>query len=95
MRKIEFTPSTSIQDKKPDNKTKSLTPISQEENLEILNSKFQEKLFYSIKEVSLLLNTSYDFVAEKIRKEKIHSTKFGDRPMVHAKELARLMTEGI
>ncbi len=66
-----------------------------EENLYLLLTMNGNKIFFSIKEVSENLNTSYDFVAERIRNNNIKSVKFGDRPMVNVKELVRIMTEGI
>ncbi len=65
------------------------------ENYDLLIQRNGDKILFSIREVSENLNISYDFVAENIRKGKIKSIKFGDRPMVNVKEHVRIMSEGI
>ena len=66
-----------------------------QENLEILSKHNQSKINYSIKEVSAIINLSYDFIRERIKSGAIASIKFGDRFMIHVNEVARILTEGI
>lgn len=64
-------------------------------NLEMLQKLHKDKVNYSIEETAKKLNVSYEFTREAIKKGKINSKLFGDRPMVNVHELARILTEGI
>jgi excisionase family DNA binding protein len=62
---------------------------------DILNERFPNKLHFSISEVAIVLNLSYDFVREKIASGCISANKFGDRYMINVFELGRILTEGV
>lgn len=64
-------------------------------NLELLQKLNDGKINYSVRETAHTLNLSYEFTREAIKKRKIKSKSFGDRPMVNVHELARILTEGI
>ena len=64
-------------------------------NLSMLDRFDPEKILYSIKEASRMLNLSEDFVGNRIRSGKIKATRLGDRPMINKLTLAQIMTEGV
>ena len=64
-------------------------------NLSMLDQFDPEKLLYSIKEASIILNISDDFVGRRVRSGKIKATKLGDRHMISKLTLAQIMTEGV
>jgi excisionase family DNA binding protein len=64
-------------------------------NLSMLDRIGPEKILYSIKEASQILNLSDDFVGGRVRSGKIQATKLGDRHMINKLTLAQIMTKGV
>ena len=64
-------------------------------NLSMLDRFDPEKILYSIKEASQMLNLSDDFVGGRVRNGKIKATKLGDRSMINKLTLAQIMTKGV
>ncbi len=64
-------------------------------NLSMLDRFDPEKILYSIKEASQILNLSDDFVGGRVRSGKIQATKLGDRHMINKLTLAQIMTKGV
>lgn len=64
-------------------------------NIKLLMKIYESKLVYSIKETANILNLSYDFIRFHIKSGKISAIYFGDRPMIHIEEVARLLCFGI
>lgn len=64
-------------------------------NLSMLDRFDPEKILYSIKEASMILNLSDDFVGTRVRNGKIQATKLGDRHMINKLTLAQIMTKGV
>ncbi|MBL1214203.1 MAG: helix-turn-helix domain-containing protein [Ignavibacteriae bacterium] len=64
-------------------------------NLSMLDRFDPEKILYSIKEASEILNLSDDFVGARVRNGKIQATKLGDRHMINKLTLAQIMTKGV
>jgi len=64
-------------------------------NLSMLDRFDPEKILYSIKEASQILNLSDDFVGGRVRNGKIRATKLGDRSMINKLTLAQIMTKGL
>lgn len=63
-------------------------------NLSMLDQFDPDKLLYSVKEASIILSVSDDFVGRRVRSGKIKAAKFGDRHMISKLILAQIMTEG-
>ena len=64
-------------------------------NLSMLDQFDPEKMLYSVKEASVILNISDDFVGRRVRSGKIKATKLGDRFLINKLTLAQIMTEGV
>jgi len=64
-------------------------------NLSMLDRFDPDKILYSIKEASQILNLSDDFVGGRVRSGKIQATKLGDRHMINKLTLAQIMTTGV
>jgi len=54
-----------------------------------------DKISFTIEEVAKYIHKSKEFVRRRIKSGLIQATYFGDGPMVHISELARLLTKGI
>lgn len=65
------------------------------ENELMLKSIFPDKLLFTIKEVSDILNISYEFIRQQIIKGKIPAIGFGDRRMVNISTLVKILTYGV
>lgn len=63
--------------------------------LNILIQGNPNKLTFTMKEVAMKLNVGEEFIRRRIKNGKINATYFGDKPMIHITELARILTEGI
>lgn len=66
-----------------------------EENLQYLIFLYPDKILFCMKDASLILGQSYEYVRLKIREGKIAHKSYGARKMIHRLEMARLITEGI
>ena len=63
--------------------------------LQILIHNFPNKINFSMKEAAALLNVGEEFIRRRIKNNKIKIIYFGDKPMIHILELARILAEGI
>ena len=66
-----------------------------EENRNLLLQAYPGKLLYSLKDTSVILGVSYEYVRQKACSGEIHTKYFGDRKMIHLNEVTRLINEGI
>ena len=64
-------------------------------NLSMLDRFDPEKILFSIKQASEILNLSDDFVGARVRNGKIQATKLGDRHMINKLTLAQIITKGV
>jgi excisionase family DNA binding protein len=72
--------------------------ISDEEfklTINILLHNHPDKISFTIEEVATYIHKSKEFIRRRIKSGRIKATYFGDGPMVHISELARLLTQGI
>jgi len=53
------------------------------------------KINFTIEEVAAQLSVSREFIRTRTKSGKIKVTRYGDKPMIHISELARILTEGI
>jgi hypothetical protein len=63
--------------------------------INILVHNHPDKISFTIEEVAKYIHKSKEFVRRRIKSGLIQATYFGDGPMVHISELARLLTQGI
>ena len=63
--------------------------------INILVHNHPNKISFTIEEVATQINKSTEFVRRRIKSGLIQATYFGDGPMVHISELARLLTQGV
>jgi hypothetical protein len=66
-----------------------------QQTLNILIHNHPDKVTFSLKEASSLINVSSEFLRRRVKSGMIRVMYFGDKPMIHICELARLLTEGI
>ncbi|MFZ1291897.1 MAG: helix-turn-helix domain-containing protein [Melioribacteraceae bacterium] len=64
-------------------------------NLSMLDRFGPEKILFTIKEASEILNLSDDFVGARVRSGKIQAVKLGDRHMINKLTLAQTITKGV
>ena len=63
--------------------------------LNILVHNNPNKTSFTIKETAAQLNVSEEFIRRRIKSNHIKATYFGDKPMVHITELARVSLKGL
>jgi hypothetical protein len=61
----------------------------------ILIHNHPNKTNFTIDEVGMYINKKSEFIRRRIKLGGIEVTYFGDSPMIHISELARLLTQGI
>ena len=66
-----------------------------QENREQLMKDYPGKLLFSIKDTSVILGVSYEFVRRTIHSGSVQTRNFGGRMMIHLNELSKLITKGI
>ncbi len=64
-------------------------------NNDYLDNNYPKKAYFSIKETAEILGVSEKFIASKIRTNKIQSTKYGDRVMIHRLVMIALLAGGV
>ena len=65
-----------------------------EDSLNLLKKMYPDKILFSVKEASKILNLSTDFIRDRFWDNRINFKKFGKRKMIHILEMARLINEG-
>ncbi|KAB2846716.1 MAG: helix-turn-helix domain-containing protein [Melioribacteraceae bacterium] len=65
------------------------------ENEQMLKESMPNKILFSIEESAGILGVSYDYIRNLVSSGQIASKQFGKRKLIHIKELARLITEGV
>ena len=79
--------------------THSTDPLELTDELDksqqLIREMFPGKLMFTIREVSSLIGTSYEFVRSAINKGRINVKHFGDRKMIHLNELCKIITYGV
>ncbi|MDZ7762983.1 MAG: excisionase family DNA-binding protein [Melioribacteraceae bacterium] len=90
--KIDF---TNDQQKQPISDVKVSSSTSKETILTLLKESYQNKILFTIQEVSEILGMSYDYIAKQIRNGNIDAVRFGDRPLVNIEVLSLLILTGI
>ena len=88
-------PKCKINLSKKTNQIQKNNSINLEINKQLIKEIFNNKLTFSIKETSEILNLSYDFIRKQIKKGNIQFLKFGDRAMISINELSNLLTYGL
>ncbi len=63
--------------------------------LDLLLKQHPEKIVFSIPEASKIINSSDEFIRRRIKEKQIIPTYFGDKPMIHITEMARILSEGL
>lgn len=63
--------------------------------LSILVYNNPNKTNFTIKEVAAQLNVSEEFIRRRIKSNNIKATYFGDKPMIHITEVARISLKGL
>ncbi len=63
--------------------------------LQILTQNNSGKIIYTLKEAAAQLNIGEELVRRRIKNNNIKVTYFGDKPMIHIIELARISVEGV
>lgn len=63
--------------------------------LNILVHNNPNKTSFTVKETAAQLNVSEEFIRRRIKSNHIKATYFGDKPMVHITELARISLKGL
>jgi excisionase family DNA binding protein len=53
------------------------------------------KINFTIDEVAAQLSVSREFIRTRTKSGKIKVIQYGDKPMIHISELARILTKGI
>ena len=80
-----------------DNASESID-ISDDEyklTVNILVHNHPNKISFTIEEVATQLNVGKEFVRRRVKSGRIKAVHYGDKPMIHISELARLLTKGI
>ena len=63
--------------------------------INILVHNHPNKINFTIDEVGRYINKKSEFIRRRINSGQIEITYFGDGPMIHISELARILTQGI
>jgi hypothetical protein len=63
--------------------------------INILVHNHPNKINFTIDEVGKYINKKSEFIRRRINSGQIEITYFGDGPMIHISELARILTQGI
>ena len=63
--------------------------------LDVLVKNNPNKITFSLKEAAALLNVGEEFIRRRMKSGAISVTYFGDKPMIHITELARISLKGI
>lgn len=63
--------------------------------LNILVHNNPNKTSFTIRETAAQLNVSEEFIRRRIKSNHIKATYFGDKPMIHITELARISLKGL
>ena len=65
------------------------------ENEQMLKESMPNKILFSLEETAGIIGVSYDYIRNLVSSGRIAFKQFGKRKLVHIKELARLITEGV
>ena len=81
-----------------------IKPVSNDSNysesdyrltIDILVHNNPQKITFTIDETASLMSVNKEFIRRRIKAGKIRAMYYGDKPMVHISELAKILTEGI
>ena len=64
-------------------------------SIETITNNYPGQIFFSIKEVTKILNTKYELVRVSCLNGKIPVKFFGRRKLIHLFEVARLLKDGL
>ena len=65
------------------------------DNGTMLKEMYPDKILFSVREVSSIVNVSYEFIRNALIKKRIIAVNIGSRKMINIKELCRIITEGV
>jgi len=63
--------------------------------LDVLVKNNPNKITFTLKEASALLNVGEEFIRRRMKSGAISVTYFGDKPMIHITELTRISLNGV
>jgi len=96
MTKIDLSTSSSMQSKPATSSGNvSMRSAEYEANLRIVREMYPGRLTVSVKEASLILGVSDDFLYERLASASISASKAGRHWKIPLTEIARLLTEGV
>ena len=72
-----------------------LTNTSLEENKQMIDRIYPNKILFTIQELAGIINTSYEFIRRNIANGNIPAIRYGDRKMISQTTVVNLLTYGV
>lgn len=72
-----------------------LKNTSLEENRQMIDSIYPNKILFTIQELACIINTSYEFIRRNIANGNIPAIRYGDRKMISQTTVINLLTYGV